>query len=96
MTSEHGTQDRVRGVWGASADAWSGEERPRVAGFPVDMSGRQRVLGFPADPPGPGHHGWFRRQDRAESEPPGRRGRLIVAVLAILSPGDEKPARGRA
>lgn len=33
MTSEHGIQDRVRGVWGASAYAWSGEERPRVAGF---------------------------------------------------------------
>ena len=96
MTSEHGTQDRVRGVWGASAYAWSGEERPRVAGFPVDTSGRQRVLGFPADPLGPGHHGWFRRQDRAKSEPPGRRGRLIIAVVAILSPGDEKPARGRA
>ena len=94
MTSEHGSQDRVRGVWGASAYAWSGEERPRVAGFPVDMSGRQRVLGFPADQLGPAHHGWFRRQDRPE--PPGRHGRLIVAVLAILSPGDGKPARGRA
>jgi hypothetical protein len=95
MTSEHSTQDRVRGVWGASAYAWSGEERPRVAGFPVDMSGQQRVLGFPPDPLGPGHRGWFRRQDRAESESPGRRGRLIVAVVAILRTGDTKPARGR-
>jgi hypothetical protein len=95
MTSEHGMQDRVRGVWGASAYAWSGEERPRVAGFPVDMSGRQRVLGFPADPLGPGHHGWFRRRGRPEAEPPGRRGRLVVAVVAILSPGDGKPGRGR-
>ena len=25
----------------------SGEERPRVAGFPLDPSGRQRVLGYP-------------------------------------------------
>jgi hypothetical protein len=41
------TQDRVVGVWGPTARAWSGEERPRVAGFPIDLSGRQRVLGFP-------------------------------------------------
>jgi hypothetical protein len=41
------TQDRLVGVWGPAAHAWSGEERPRVAGFPIDVSGRQRVLGFP-------------------------------------------------
>jgi hypothetical protein len=41
------TQDRLVGVWGSAASAWSGEERPRVAGFPIDVSGRQRVLGFP-------------------------------------------------
>jgi Domain of unknown function (DUF1707) len=41
------TQDRLVGVWGTAACAWSGEERPRVAGFPIDLSGRQRVLGFP-------------------------------------------------
>ena len=41
------TQDRLVGVWGPAAYAWSGEERPRVAGFPIDVSGRQRVLGFP-------------------------------------------------
>jgi hypothetical protein len=40
-------QDRLVGVWGSAAYAWSGEERPRVAGFPMDVSGRQRVLGFP-------------------------------------------------
>jgi Domain of unknown function (DUF1707) len=42
-------QDRVVGVWGPAAHAWSGEERPRAAGFPIDLSGRQRVLGFPPD-----------------------------------------------
>lgn len=41
------TQDRLAGVWGPAAHAWSGEERPRVAGFPIDLPGRQRVLGFP-------------------------------------------------
>jgi hypothetical protein len=41
------TQDRLVGVWGPAARAWSGEERQRVAGFPIDLSGRQRVLGFP-------------------------------------------------
>jgi hypothetical protein len=49
---EHGsqkTQDRLVGVWGLAAYAWSGEERPRVAGFPIDLSGRQRVLGFPTN-----------------------------------------------
>ena len=89
MTSEDGVQDRVLGVWGASAYAWSGEERPRVAGFTVDPSGRQRVLGFPADPPGGGHHRWFRRRERHEA---GRRARIVVAVVAILSPGEEEPA----
>jgi hypothetical protein len=91
MMTEHGVQDRVLGVWGASAYAWSGEERPRVAGFPVDPSGRQRVLGFPADPLGGGHHRWFRRRARPETEPAGRRARLVVAVVAILSPGEEEP-----
>jgi hypothetical protein len=95
MSSEHGIQDRVLGVWGASAYAWSGEERPRAAGFPIDLSGRQRVLGFPADPPGAGRPGWFRRHARAEPGPEGRRGRLVVAVVAILSPGEGKQGRGR-
>jgi hypothetical protein len=94
MASQYGTQDRVHGVWGTSAYAWSGEERPRAVGFPIDVSGRQRVLGFPADPLGPGHRGWFRRHARPESEPAGRRARLVVAVVAILSPGDGKQVRG--
>jgi hypothetical protein len=33
---------------------------------------------------------------RGESEPPGRRGRLVVAVVAILGPGEPKPGRARA
>jgi hypothetical protein len=49
LASTHEAQERVVGVWGAAAYGWSGEERPRVAGFPIDVSGRQRVLGFPAD-----------------------------------------------
>ncbi len=93
MTSQSGTQDRVLGVWGARAYAWSGEERPRVAGFQVDLSGHRRVLGFPADPPEAGHRGWFRRHARPELEP-ARRRRLVVAVVAIL-PGEPKQARGR-
>jgi hypothetical protein len=47
VASQQKTQDRVVGVWGSAAHAWSGEERTRVAGFPIDLSGRQRVLGFP-------------------------------------------------
>jgi hypothetical protein len=86
MTSDH-TQDRVRGVWGASACAWSGEERPRAAGFGIDVSGCQRVLGFPAEAYQAGQHRWFRRHARAEPEPGRRRDRLVVAVVAILSPG---------
>ena len=91
MTSQSGTQDRALGVWGTRAYAWSGEERPRAAGFSIDPSGRQRVLGFPADPPGTGHHGWFHKHDRPEPEP-ARRRRLIVAVVAIL-PGEGKQGR---
>ena len=83
--------DRALGVWGTQAYAWSGEERPRVAGFAIDPSGRQRVLGFPADPHGVGHHRWFRRRERDEAEPAGRRARIVVAVVAILSPGEEEP-----
>jgi hypothetical protein len=91
MFSGHGRQDRVLGVWGARAHAWSGEERPRVAGFRVDPSGRQRVLGFPADSPGT-HHGWFHKHARSELQP--RRRRLVIAVVAIL-PGEEKQGRER-
>jgi hypothetical protein len=47
MAGQQKTQDRLVGVWGSAACAWSGEERQRVAGFPMDWSGRQRVLGFP-------------------------------------------------
>jgi hypothetical protein len=91
MTSKHGVQDRAVGVWGARAYDWSGEERGRVAGFAVDPSGRQRVLGFPADRPGASHHRWFRRRERPEREPAGRRARIVVAVVAILSPGEQEP-----
>jgi hypothetical protein len=80
MTSEH--VGRAFGVWGANAHAWSGEERPRVAGFPIDVSGRQRVLGFPADPGGAVKHGRFRGHRGSGSE--GHRARLVVAVVAIL------------
>jgi hypothetical protein len=47
VAGEHKTRERLAGVWGPAAHAWSGEERSRVAGFPIDFSGRQRVLGFP-------------------------------------------------
>jgi hypothetical protein len=47
IAGQQKTQDRLVGVWGPAACAWSSEERPRVAGFPIDLSGRQRVLGFP-------------------------------------------------
>jgi hypothetical protein len=97
MFSGHGGQDRALGVWGTRAYAWSGEERPRAAGFQIDPSGHQRVLGFPADPPGVGHHGWFHKHARpasAEVEP-ARRRRLIVAVVAILPrEGKQGQARG--
>ncbi len=52
MASGQKTQDRVLGVWGPAAYAWSGEERPRAAGFPIDLSGR-RALGFPPDSDAP-------------------------------------------
>ena len=94
MTSEPGGQGRVLGVWGARAYAWSGEERPRAAGFPIDVSGRQRVLGFPADRPAASEPAAVpgRRELRSE----GRRARLVVAVVAILSrPGDDRPTSGR-
>jgi len=91
MTSAHGGLGRALGVWGTRAYAWSGEERPRAAGFPIDPSGRQRVLGFPADPPGTGYRGWFHKPARPEPEP-ARRRRLIVAVVAIL-PGEGKQGR---
>jgi hypothetical protein len=96
MTSEHSPQDRARGVWGARAYAWSGEERPRVAGFPIDQSGHQRVLGFPASPrpPGAGHHGWFRKPARSRPDTAGRRARLVVAVVAVLNSGESKQGRG--
>ena len=60
MTGEQETQERVYGVWGPAGYAWSGEERQRAAGFPIDPSGRQRVLGFPADPVEPINLDWLR------------------------------------
>jgi hypothetical protein len=47
VPSRNEAQDRAVGVWGSAAYVWSGEERPRVAGFSLDLSGRQRVVGFP-------------------------------------------------
>ena len=98
MTSKQGVPDRVLGVWGGKAYAWSGEERPRVAGFPVDVSGHQRVLGFPADPLGAASPGWFRRHAHPglrHRRPEGRRARIVVAVVAILDSGEGKQRRGR-
>ena len=92
MTSARGELDRALGVWGAKAYAWSGEERPRAAGFQIDPSGHQRVLGFAADSlAGGGRPGWFRRHAPAELEPTRRR-RLVIAVVAIL-PGEPKQSR---
>jgi hypothetical protein len=59
VTSAQETRDRVIGVWGPRAYAWSGEERQRAAGFPIDPSGRQRVLGFPADSLAPVSRDWL-------------------------------------
>jgi hypothetical protein len=60
VTGEQEAQERVYGVWGPAGYAWSGEERQRAAGFPIDPSGRQRVLGFPADPVEPINLDWLR------------------------------------
>jgi hypothetical protein len=81
MTSDPGGQGRVLGVWGTRAYGWSGEERPRAAGFALDVSGRQRVLGFAGGPSAPGGPGTlrYRRVPRAQG-----RTRLVVAVVAIL------------
>ena len=65
MASKQSGQDRILGVWGPGAYAWSGEERMRAAGFPLDPSGRQRVLGFPGGPPMRLNGGWLRRLARA-------------------------------
>ena len=79
MASDPGGQSRVIGVWGARAYAWSGEERPRAAGFPIDVSGRTRALGFPAGHSAAGEPGTHRGAARSEE-----RARLVVAVFAIL------------
>src|ERR1039458_3180614 len=60
MSSEQDTRNRVLGVWGRDSYAWSGEERQRAGGFPIDPSGRQRVLGFPAGLPA-GSFGFVKR-----------------------------------
>ena len=65
MAGRQEGQDRVLGIWGAAAYGWSGEERPRAAGFPIDPSGRQRVLGFPPDPFGRADFDWLRRLARS-------------------------------
>jgi len=65
VAGRHEVHDRVFGIWGPAAYGWSGEERPRAAGFPIDPSGRQRVLGFPPDPFGPTDFDWLRRLARS-------------------------------
>jgi hypothetical protein len=82
MASDLGGHGRALGVWGSRAYAWSGEERPRAAGFPIDGSGRQRVLGFPAGLRAPSEPGRLRHRGAPQSE--GRRTRLVIAVVAIL------------
>jgi hypothetical protein len=95
MTSELGGQGRVLGVWGTRAYAWSGEERPRAAGFPIDMSGRQRVLGFPGAPSAASEPDTVLHRGALRSE--GRRTRLVVAVVAILGwRGAGRPPHARA
>jgi len=64
VTSQQETRSRVLSVWGPRAYAWSGEERQRAAGFPLDSSGRQRVLGFPAYSTGPIDRDWLRSLTR--------------------------------
>jgi hypothetical protein len=59
VTSPQDTRERAIGVWGPRAYTWSGEERQRAAGFPIDPSGRQRVLGFPADSFAPISRDWL-------------------------------------
>jgi hypothetical protein len=82
--SEAAAQGRAVGVWGARAHAWSGEERQRAAGFPIDVSGR-RALGFSA--------GRLAAREaaavvhREEPETPlaqARHARLVIAVVAVL------------
>jgi len=80
VASDPGGQGRVIGVWGSRAYAWSGEERPRAAGFPIDVSGCTRVLGFPAGPSAAGEPGTPRRGTPRSEE----RARLVIAVFAIL------------
>jgi hypothetical protein len=82
VIGRQGPPHRAYGVWGARACAWSGEERPRAAGFPVDVSGRQRVLGFPGGMYAGSEPGRLRR--RRAPRPETRRVRLVVAVVAIL------------
>lgn len=62
MASNREAGDRAVGVWGPRAYRWSGEERQRAAGCPIDPSGRQRVLGFPGGPP---ELGWVSRLARS-------------------------------
>jgi hypothetical protein len=92
MAGELGAQGRALGVWGARAYAWSGEERPRAAGFPIDLSGRQRVLGFPAGPSAAGEPDRLAHPGPPRSE--GRRTRLVIAVVAILGGRGGRGGRG--
>jgi hypothetical protein len=85
MASDPGGQGRAVGIWGTRAYAWSGEEPPRAAGFPIDVSGRTRALGFPAGPSAGGKRGRLPHRGAPRSE---ERARLVVAVFAILSGRD--------
>jgi hypothetical protein len=81
MASDLGGQGRAIGIWGTRAYAWSGEEPPRAAGFPIDMSGRTRALGFPAGPSAAGKPRRLLHRTAPRSQ---ERARLVVAVFAIL------------
>jgi len=85
MASDPGGQGRAIGIWGTRAYAWSGEEPTRAAGFPIDVSGRTRVLGFPAVPSAAGKPGRLPHRGAPRTE---ERGRLVVAVFAILGGRD--------
>jgi hypothetical protein len=72
MASSPYLTDRVMGMWGPRAYAWTGEAPPRVLGIPYDLSGHQRELEFPPDPPRPQSHHWLRALAHRHPHWPGR------------------------
>jgi len=95
MPSDDPGLRRAVGVWGARAYAWSGEERPRAAGFPVDVTGRQRVLGFPGGASPPGEPGRLLRPREPRPEK-STRARLVFGIVAILGGRDAGQSHARA